>query len=84
MPLAMASTSMKLIGMKRPMKNINAEMVNMVNLKSLKGSTKTRSLNLRGVGGKRDLTVEKAISNIAKIMKAIVRLSMLAVIWGVA
>jgi len=62
---------MKLIGMNRPKKNRNDDAITKRTLVSLKGSTKTFSLNGRGFGGSRDVMVRFAIINRPRIRKAI-------------
>lgn len=73
-PLAMASTSMKLIGMNSAMKNKKAEMVSRTNRRSVKGSQNTRSSSLRGLCGRRDFTVKSATRSNARIRKAHIRI----------
>jgi hypothetical protein len=71
-PPESAWSSMKLNGMKIPMKNRKDEKVNKLNRVSVKGSQKTRSLKARGLGGRRDLTVRKATDRSARMRKALI------------
>lgn len=74
MPSAMAWTSMKLIGMNRPMKKRKEERVRRTKRMSVNGSRKTLKCNGRGLGGSLDLTVRVAIPKRPSSIKAITRI----------